>query len=172
MAMNSSQTEGTGSADGNGELNDEMHKLERMLQKVERAQHEPFLVYDYATTSRALGCGTNKSITLSSVAGDNSKEYDYLHIHFNMDKYNSAVIVDPMAILEVLVLDSFLKSDLSEESKCRILDCIIELAQNCVPNNAHALKELLVQPIEYLKIEKGFLLIQILNWQKINLRAK
>jgi hypothetical protein len=37
MAMNSSQTEGTGSADGNGELNDEMHKLERMLQKVERA---------------------------------------------------------------------------------------------------------------------------------------
>ena len=61
--MNLSRTEDTVSADGNGEPNEEMHKLKQMLQKLERAFDEPFVVYDDATTSVALGCGMNESIT-------------------------------------------------------------------------------------------------------------
>jgi hypothetical protein len=86
----------------------------------------------------------------------NQTGYVAPNVDFEEDSTTSGLITNPRAVLEVLDPENFLRSGLSEASQCQILDSLTESVLKCLPNNAHALRDLMAQPVEHMGIEKDY----------------
>ena len=99
---------------------------------------------------------SDKPVLVDPCAEDDGDSNLAPGVAFEPDSTSWGLITNPRAVLEVLDPENFLRSGLSEECQCRILDSLTTMVLSCQPNNAHALRDLLVQPVEYLCIPRDF----------------
>ena len=122
------------------DLTSEEARAVQMLQMLQRLFDTPHL--------EAPAPSDNQAAAQSPMAS-----FQTVQVEFASDNSNMGVITNPRAILNVLEPQTFLQSGLSESSQCEILDGILEIINSCMPNNALALMNLMVQPVESLKCD-------------------
>ena len=90
----------------------------------------------------------------SAAKSADEKQFETVDVEYSTDNLNSKVITNPRAIVDILGPD-LLQSGLSENSLCQILENLTNIINGCLPNNALALMNLVIQPAQHLKVDKA-----------------
>jgi hypothetical protein len=97
---------------------------------------------------------------IRQTSGSNSpylSQFSTASLRYVKNDLNQSVITNPRAILEVFKPDVFLRSGLTEESQCRLIDRLMDIINGCPENNCDVLCNLPFQPIEFLNCpERAF----------------